>query len=544
MTISYGNLDALVGTTINATSFSDVSGISSKVVSSWLGQSPQYFTSLTTSLATFNMSLLQSATITAVDDSRNLVTIQLNQAGFPAVSQQLYALATSGNMILLDNDYMQAEAGNLAENSFTHLNGGGAWAVALDGSNLRTAASSTVINWTGLYPASLTAAQAVNEYNALGFNFPQGVLVADSAANVSANLSALTNLATDLGGIVFTDAGTPTLNLPRSYYNMAMLNLIQSPANIHVTNALVSDIQYGSFNSSIPTSATISDTAAHIQTGLDLLETNFAAGKVTGVNATDPGIPTIHLSTAQLTADAPVLTAIGGTVIFDATPSGSSSTVNGISGRATILELTGNASAYSFTAKGDGFHFTVSGNGTSDQISNVTELKFGDFSDFVASQTPQTAGGVSSAQIADLYSAVFARAPDAAGLAYYENQAAANPTLPITLYAQQFLSSPEYTGNSAHNYAQTSVGDAQFITDTYNNLLHRGPASGDVAWYQANVIQPFLNGLTPGSSAYASAELQAHAAILADFSQSTEFLGNVQVTAQHPSDAQHWLILI
>ncbi len=82
------------------------------------------------------------------------------------------------------------------------------------------------------------------------------------------------------------------------------------------------------------------------------------------------------------------------------------------------------------------------------------------------------------------------------------------------------------------------------MADTYTNLLHRAPAAGDVAWYQANVINPGLAGVTPGTSAYATAELQAHAAVLADFSQSGEFKTDVQVTAQSPSSAQHWLILI
>jgi len=58
------------------------------------------------------------------------------------------------------------------------------------------------------------------------------------------------------------------------------------------------------------------------------------------------------------------------------------------------------------------------------------------------------------------------------------------------------------------------------------------------------VIVPVLGAATAGTSAYAAAELQAHASVLADFSQSAEFRGDVQVTAQNPSSAQHWLILI
>jgi hypothetical protein len=53
-----------------------------------------------------------------------------------------------------------------------------------------------------------------------------------------------------------------------------------------------------------------------------------------------------------------------------------------------------------------------------------------------------------------------------------------------------------------------------------------------------------LAGITPGSGSYSAAELQAHATVLADFSASAEFLGDVQITASHPADAQHWLILV
>src|SRR6201999_2402168 len=131
--------------------------------------------------------------------------------------------------------------------------------------------------------------------------------------------------------------------------------------------------------------------------------------------------------------------------------------------------------------------------------------------------TPNTNGAVNSGNITDLYAAVFAREPDLPGLAYYENALKTAPSTPITTFALQFLQSPEYTNNPAHDYAQNSAGDAQFVTDTYNNLLHRGPETGAVAWYQANVINPILGTATPGTAAYTQAELAAHAAVLADF---------------------------
>ena len=128
-------------------------------------------------------------------------------------------------------------------------------------------------------------------------------------------------------------------------------------------------------------------------------------------------------------------------------------------------------------------------------------------------------------------------------MSFYETYAAANPTTPFTQYGLWFLTSPEYTGNAAHNYAQSATGDAQFITDAYNNLLHRAPETGAIPFYQT-VVNQFTSGLTAGTSAYAAAQLQGHALVLAYFSQSPEFLGDVTVTAQHPSSPQHWLVLV
>jgi hypothetical protein len=50
--------------------------------------------------------------------------------------------------------------------------------------------------------------------------------------------------------------------------------------------------------------------------------------------------------------------------------------------------------------------------------------------------------------------------------------------------------------------------------------------------------------LTAGTTAYTAAELAAHAVVLSDFSASAEFLANIEITAQHPASAQHWLVLL
>lgn len=297
-------------------------------------------------------------------------------------------------------------------------------------------------------------------------------------------------------------------------------------------------------NGHLTSSATIADSAANVTTNLDSLETLAASGKVLSISLTDSGIPSISVMAAQLTADHSALADISDNFTLSITAPSTSTSITGFAGHGNIVAFAGNAASYTITPSGNGTSFTVSNGTITDTLTGITALQFSDHTDFIASQTPVAAGGVSSAQVANLYAAVFARTPDVAGLAYYEAAASANPSVPITSYAQNFISSPEYTNNSSHNYAQTAAGDAQFITDTYNNLLSRAPASGDVAWYQTNVLAPYLQGLTPGTTAYTLAELQAHAALLADFSQSQEFLGDVQITTAQPASAQHWLALI
>jgi len=216
--------------------------------------------------------------------------------------------------------------------------------------------------------------------------------------------------------------------------------------------------------------------------------------------------------------------------------------ITGPSGHGTAVELSGTAGQYSLSSDGNGVGFTVTSSAGSDHISNITALSFGGTLDFVAA-SPGTADAITDGNITELYGAVFGREPDLPGLAFYQAYLTANPSVPLTAYAFYFVNSAEYKNNPAHDYAETSAGDAQFISDSYANLLHRAPSSSEVSYYQT-VIAPFLQGQTPGTAAYAAAELQAHALVLTYFSQSPEFLGDVEITAAHPADASHWLYLI
>jgi hypothetical protein len=269
---------------------------------------------------------------------------------------------------------------------------------------------------------------------------------------------------------------------------------------------------------------------------------------------TDGGVPSVDVSPSQLAADGSAIGTIQGSFILAVDGTNSNLTLNGPNGVANELVLDGSPNQYSFQGAGDGKNFTITetatGRESTDHLTNFAALQFDNGGNsaptlaIVASDTPTTAGAVSSAQVASLYAAVLNRTPDVSGLVFYENEANANAGLSITQIATQFLNSPEYTNNPNNSYAQTAAGEAQFITNTYENLLHRAPEAGAVQWYETNQINPDLTGLTPGTAAYAAADQAAHALVLASFSQSAEFRGDVSITAQNPASSSHWLLLI
>ncbi len=282
----------------------------------------------------------------------------------------------------------------------------------------------------------------------------------------------------------------------------------------------------------------ISDSAANVFTSLDQLEQMMPSWDLLAVTLTDSSIPTETITSNQLSTDRGVLSIIESTMVLDVTATGSEASIQGMSNIATVVVFSGAASSYTLTEPGNGIvdvGFTA--------ISGVAALQFSDYEVIVASTTPASGAAVSSAQITNLYAAVFAREPDVAGLNFQESYAAAHPTVGIVTLAEYFLTSPEYTSNTAHNYAQTTAGETQFITAIYQNLLDRTPTSAEVTYY-LNVIEPMLANLTPGTTAYAQADLLAHATVLAYSSQSPEFIGDVQVTAAHPISAAHWLVLV
>jgi hypothetical protein len=378
-----------------------------------------------------------------------------------------------------------------------------------------TTTASTSLSVAAAVP-TLSAASAVSD---IASGQDAYVTVSDSGANVGAQIDHLEALAKNgnLAGITLTSSG------------------------LTVTTAqLVNDADALAL---VGSGTAVSDSGANIVANLATLAADAASGLISQVSITDAGFTDVTLTAAQLASDGAFFKTLSGNyyATIDAT-AGTALTLAGISGHGTIVALAGSASQYTLTPSGDGTGFTIASASVTDHISGITALQFGSAIDIVAA-TPGSGGTVTSGNITELYGAVFGREPDVPGLAYYQAQVSANPSIPLTQYAANFLQSPEYVNNSAHNYAQTTAGDTQFINDSYQNLLHRVPESGAVPYY-LNLISLFTQNLTPGTAAYAAAELQAHATVITDFSQSAEFLGNVQITAAHPADTQHWLYLI
>jgi len=349
------------------------------------------------------------------------------------------------------------------------------------------------------------------------------VRVADTGAAISAQLDQLESLqkSQNLAGISVTTSSIG-------------LSIAQMSSDADALKAIS-----GSY------SLQLRDSGANIAADLPNLSAGLAAGTFSAVSVTDSAFFDFSLTPGQFSSDGALFGAMGGNfyVTIDAT-NASNLTLHGLVGHATVLTLSGPATQYTLTPAGDGVSFSLASSTGTDHFDTIVALDFGFGAsrDFVAA-TPAGNGGVTSGNVTELYGAVFGREPDVPGLSYYENMARNNPTLPLTIYAQDFIASPEYVDNPTHNYAQNSAGDAQFVTDSYQNLLHRAPESGAVAYYQA-MINQLTAGTTAGTAAYTTAWTYAHAVVLKNFSQSAEFLGDVQITAAHPADTQHWLFLI
>lgn len=78
-----------------------------------------------------------------------------------------------------------------------------------------------------------------------------------------------------------------------------------------------------------------------------------------------------------------------------------------------------------------------------------------------------------------LYQAAFNRTPDQGGLGYQMN--ALDKGLNIAQVAANFIASPEFSATYG------SLNDTQYVTQLYQNVLHRGPDAGGLSFHTGNL---------------------------------------------------------
>ena len=117
------------------------------------------------------------------------------------------------------------------------------------------------------------------------------------------------------------------------------------------------------------------------------------------------------------------------------------------------------------------------------------------------------------AQVAELYNAALGRLPDLAGLEYYAVPIN-NGTLALHQAAANFLASPEFQSRftaAAQPADNGGVNDQAYITQLYQNVLHRTPNATEMNYYVQDI-----QGTLPGIAA------QDRAQLLINFSVSPE----------------------
>ena len=135
--------------------------------------------------------------------------------------------------------------------------------------------------------SQLTGVLAANAYADGAYTDVTSITLADSAANITANLSQLEDVfkAGKLSGITLTDPGVPVLTLSDSQLSSdgGVLGLITSPFTLSVTGVLAADAASLAANPLVQ-SLSVSDTAASVAANLSGLEAANTAGKIAFVS--------------------------------------------------------------------------------------------------------------------------------------------------------------------------------------------------------------------------------------------------------------------
>ncbi|HWF00971.1 MAG TPA: NF038122 family metalloprotease [Caulobacteraceae bacterium] len=185
--------------------------------------------------------------------------------------------------------------------------------VAADAGALGKIVSAFTITASG----TLGAAAAVAIPSTLRSKLVSGLAVSDTAANVLANLAGLQTLAAaaKLGSVALTNGGTPNLAVTAAQLSAdaVALGKIVSAFSLTVSGtlgAVAATAVPAALRADLTAGLAVLDSAANVLADVAPLEVLAAAGHLASITLTDAGAPTITVTAAQLTADAPVLAAI------------------------------------------------------------------------------------------------------------------------------------------------------------------------------------------------------------------------------------------
>ncbi len=186
----------------------------------------------------------------------------------------------------------------------------------------------------------------------------------------------------------------------------------------------------------------VRNNAGNVSTDLAQLESRAQQGTLTLITLTDPGLPTLKLSLAALLGGTDALHFIGGSFAVDASGTG---------------------------ARGNAAPVLAASLGASTRI---VDIQFADGQLVYDPAAP-------AAQVFRLYQAALGRAPDAAGLYNWINLVKSGA--PLTALADGFIASAEFQIRFG-----TNLGNGDFISQLYLNVLHRAPdAQGFNGWSAA-----------------------------------------------------------
>ncbi len=179
---------------------------------------------------------------------------------------------------------------------------------------------------------------------------------------------------------------------------------------------------------------------------------------------------------------------------FSTLTTSSTSTIAMGTGFNTVIIDGYNSASAAGTGAPDNFSFTVDPTGLvtltdtvtgkSEQLSGVSFLIFDgaahgtDVNGNIDYQQMYFIGGTNQTAITELYNAAFGRQPDLGGVEYYMNQLAGGVT--FQQIATEFMTSPEFQSRFGSN-----ISDTQFVTDLYQNVLHRAASATEIEYYVA-----------------------------------------------------------